>query len=240
MDYDGLHELVMKRRMIRRFKTDPIPDEYIEKMIEIARFAPSACNIQATEYIVVKKKEIRDKIVEYFRQENIAWHHLEWTRPLEDRFPRLLEEPKGRFAFANAPVFIIVCGDMRAHDIEPKNVQVGYMPYVIYSDLAIAAVYIHLAAATLGLATHWVSSVAEPHLEVYVKDILGVPTNWQLFELIAVGFPAAAPRPRYVRPREELIHYDQLDKSRVKTDKQMKEYIAKIREWWAGGYVIEK
>lgn len=240
MDYDNLLQLVKKRRMIRRFKTEPIPDEYIEKLIEIARWAPSACNAQATEYIVVKKKETRDKIVELFKQENVTWHHLEWTRPLEDRFPRLLEEPKGRFAFANAPVFIIVCGDMRAHDIEPTYVQVAYMPYVIYSDLAIAAVYVHLAAATLGLATHWVSSVAEPRLGVFVKELLGVPMNWQLFELIAVGYPAAEPRPRYVRPREELIHYDQLDKARVKTDKQMKEYIAKIRDWWAGGYVQEK
>ena len=63
MDYDGLLELAKKRRMIRRFKPDPIPDEYIEKMIEVARFCPSACNAQATEYIVVKKKETRDKII---------------------------------------------------------------------------------------------------------------------------------------------------------------------------------
>jgi len=240
LDYEGLLELVKKRRMIRRFKPDPIPDEYVEKMIEVARFAPTACNAQATEFIVVKKKETKDKIVELFRQENIVWHHLEWTRPKEDRFPRLLEEPKGRFAWAVAPVFIIVCGDMRAHEIEPMYVHLGFYPYVVWSDLAISAVYMHLAAATLGLATHWVASVAEPRLGAFVKDLLGVPRDWQLFELIATGYPAAEPRPRHVRPREELIHYDQLDKARVKTDEQMKEYINQIRAWWSGGYVIEK
>ena len=37
MDYDSLLELVQKRRSIRQFKPDPIPDEYIDKIIEVAR-----------------------------------------------------------------------------------------------------------------------------------------------------------------------------------------------------------
>jgi len=45
MEYDGLLELVKKRRSIRRFKPDPIPDGYIEKIIEVARWAPSGFNM---------------------------------------------------------------------------------------------------------------------------------------------------------------------------------------------------
>ena len=39
MDYDSLLELVKTRRSIRRFKPNPIPDEYIDKIIEAARWA---------------------------------------------------------------------------------------------------------------------------------------------------------------------------------------------------------
>ena len=46
MDYDGLLELVKKRRSVRHFKPDPIPDEYVEKILELARWAPSALNAQ--------------------------------------------------------------------------------------------------------------------------------------------------------------------------------------------------
>ena len=46
MNYDSLLELVKKRRSIRRFKPDPIPDENIEKIIEVARWAPSGFNMQ--------------------------------------------------------------------------------------------------------------------------------------------------------------------------------------------------
>ncbi len=41
MNYEGLLELVQKRRSIRRFKPDPIPEEYLDKIIEAARWAPS-------------------------------------------------------------------------------------------------------------------------------------------------------------------------------------------------------
>jgi len=36
MDYESLLELVKRRRSIRRFKPDPIPDEYVDKIIEAA------------------------------------------------------------------------------------------------------------------------------------------------------------------------------------------------------------
>ena len=64
MNYDSLLELVKKRRSIRRFKPDPIPDENIEKIIEVARWAPSGFNMQPWEFVVVKKAELRSKITE--------------------------------------------------------------------------------------------------------------------------------------------------------------------------------
>jgi nitroreductase len=39
MDYESFLELVKNRRSIHRFKSDPVPDEYINKIIEAARWA---------------------------------------------------------------------------------------------------------------------------------------------------------------------------------------------------------
>ena len=44
MEIDELLELVRKRRSIRQFKPDPIPDEHVEKIIETARWAMSGAN----------------------------------------------------------------------------------------------------------------------------------------------------------------------------------------------------
>ena len=46
MSYDSLLDLVKKRRSIRRFKSDPVPRELIEKIVEAARWAPSGFNMQ--------------------------------------------------------------------------------------------------------------------------------------------------------------------------------------------------
>ncbi len=64
MNYESLLELVKKRRSIRKFKPEPIPDEYVGKIIEAARWAPSGANSQPWEFIVIKKQELRDRFVE--------------------------------------------------------------------------------------------------------------------------------------------------------------------------------
>ena len=50
MDFE---EIIYKRRTIRRFKQDIIPDEILNKIIDFARVAPAASNIQGLEYIIV-------------------------------------------------------------------------------------------------------------------------------------------------------------------------------------------
>ena len=74
MDYHGLLELAKKRRSIRRFKSDPIPDEDVEKIIEVARLAPSGFNSQPWDFVVVKKDKLRKKIA--------VWMILERPRRL--------------------------------------------------------------------------------------------------------------------------------------------------------------
>ena len=70
MNYESLLELVKKRRSIRKFKPDPIPDECVDKIIEVARWAPSGANSQPWEFIVIKKQELRNKIVELVTEMN--------------------------------------------------------------------------------------------------------------------------------------------------------------------------
>ncbi len=55
-------ELVKKRRSIRNYKTDPVPKEDIEYILEAARQAPSWANRQCWRYIVVSDEATRKKI----------------------------------------------------------------------------------------------------------------------------------------------------------------------------------
>lgn len=66
MNYDDFLQLVQKQRSIRLYKPDPLPDKYIDDILEAARFTPSGANSQPWEIVVVKDKIIKDQIVEIF------------------------------------------------------------------------------------------------------------------------------------------------------------------------------
>ncbi|MHA1339499.1 MAG: nitroreductase family protein [Promethearchaeota archaeon] len=64
MDFE---EVVYKRRTIRRFKQEPIELDILKKLIDYARVAPVASNIQALEYIIVVKKDVCNELFKHLR-----------------------------------------------------------------------------------------------------------------------------------------------------------------------------
>ncbi len=55
---------IKTRRSIRKYKPDKIEKEIIKDIIDCARLAPTANNIQPWEFIVVDNKEIKDQLAE--------------------------------------------------------------------------------------------------------------------------------------------------------------------------------
>jgi nitroreductase len=55
---EPVYEAILSRRSIRRFKQTPIKFEILEQLVNAARLAPSAANLQPLEYVVVSDKNI--------------------------------------------------------------------------------------------------------------------------------------------------------------------------------------
>lgn len=53
---------ISNRRSIRKYKADPVPQEYVMEIIKAGQFAPTARNNRALEFVVVKDQGIREKI----------------------------------------------------------------------------------------------------------------------------------------------------------------------------------
>jgi len=230
MDYEGLLELVKKRRSIRKLKPEPIPDEYVDKIIEVARWAPSGANSQPWEFIVVKKEELRDGIVQIIMEQNVFSAKMELTREPEQRFYGQAGPPT-QLHYRDAPVFIIVCGDPRTKEAYPLNIVLQRGESMFLSSLANAFLYMHMAATALGLASQWVSSIGNPFAQSLIKDLLGIPSGLVLYDMLAVGYPAAEPTPRFMRAKEELVHYDYFDKTKFRTDKRVSAFLKKNKTW---------
>ena len=65
-----LFEAMYTQRAIRRFKSDPVPDETISKLIDAAIRAPSGANQQNWKFIIIRDPAIKHPIGEYYRR---AW-----------------------------------------------------------------------------------------------------------------------------------------------------------------------
>lgn len=55
-------QAIQKRRSIRKFKQDPVPNETLLKILDCARLAPSARNVQPCEFIVVTNSKTKERI----------------------------------------------------------------------------------------------------------------------------------------------------------------------------------
>ena len=121
-------ELIEKRRSVRMFMSDPVSDENIEKILEAARIAPSAGNVQPYEFRVVRDEKILQELV---------------------------QAALGQGFIARAPVSIVFLEDAKRTEIKYGNR--GSQLYV-HQDTAIAVAHAHLAAADLGLGSVWVGA----------------------------------------------------------------------------------
>ncbi len=54
MKYEDFLELLKYRRSIRSFKPDPIPEDYVIKILDAAHYVMSGANSQPWEFIVVR------------------------------------------------------------------------------------------------------------------------------------------------------------------------------------------
>ncbi|MHC4599112.1 MAG: nitroreductase family protein, partial [Planctomycetota bacterium] len=120
-------ELLRKRRSIRRFKPDPVPEAVIRSCVEAARIAPSAENAQPWRFIAVADAEKKRRLVD------AAFPHIY-------RFTRWASE---------APVLVALAAklDILAHRIG-AHLQ-GTQHYLL--DLGIAGQHFMLRAVEQGL-----------------------------------------------------------------------------------------
>jgi len=229
MDYDAFLELAKRRRSTRSFKPDPVPDEHVERIIETARFAPSGANSQPWEFIVIKDKETKEKIVALVAEQAEPGRKVEVARDADLRFPGT-QGPAREPGYKHAPVFILLCGDPRTKEAYPLFTTLTRGDSHFTSGLASAFVYMALAATALGLGSQWVSATGGPLVKPLLKQFLDIPPGLDVYDMLAIGYPASAPNERFVRERAEMVHYDRFDAARYRSDQQMREYIVRLRK----------
>ncbi|GAA5149734.1 nitroreductase family protein [Pseudonocardia eucalypti] len=206
--YDELLALARYRRSVRAI--DPkreVSDETIDKILEVARWAPSAGNAQPWEFVVIRGREMRERIATLYTQQmadkremqEAVWGHRNHI---------------GYTGFRHAPVLVLVLGDPRVIDAYPVRTALEKGESHFVSSLAQATVLAHLAVAALGLGSQWISDVSSPYMGTMLKSWLGIPRHLRIYDMFGVGHPAVRPSPTPRRPLEELVHRERYSAGR--------------------------
>jgi nitroreductase len=235
--YDQLMQLVQKRRSIRRFKSDPLDKDLINKILEVARWAPSGFSTQPWEFVVLTEKEHRQAIVRFTAPYWQACLDMEQARPEWQgktwQLKGMTNEPGD---YSEAPAYILVFGDSRALDALPMGVQCDkHRKQLIYqSSLANTFLYMQLAAASLGLAAQWYSAVQTPYSSCLIKEYLGVPEQFDVYDMMVLGYPALTPTKKFLRKFEEMVHFGINDSASFRSDEQVRDFVRRARAWVTG------
>ena len=80
-----------------------------------------------------------------------------------------------------------------------------------------------MAATSLGLASKWVSAVARPGADEKIKNLLGIPDEFVVYDMIAIGYSDFEPPPKKMRELDEVLHYDKCSEGDFRTEEQIKE-----------------
>lgn len=128
-------EAIKKRRSIRKFDpTKKVTDEKIERLLEAARWAPSAGNLQSWFFFVVSDQKLKQQLV---------------------------EAALGESFIAEAPVVFISCADLQRS--ASRYGRRGEALYAI-QDATIATQNIWLAATEMGLGMVWIGAFDEDEI----------------------------------------------------------------------------
>ncbi len=218
MNIDELTRLVRTRRSIRSFKPDPIPDEYVDKILEVARWAMSGANGQPWEFIVVREMEKRRQVMEIF---------VKQARMLEENslnFPKSTKD-----YLKNVSTFIIVCADSRFKAAYPQSETSEQMAAMYRENserihiqsISAAICNMLLATCSLGLGTVWYTGVSEDITEQQLRDILKIPDKLQIICCLPLGYPKSEqPTTRCPRPVESMVHFNEFDTYKWRSDQE--------------------
>lgn len=195
---DAMRNLLLSRRSIRNYKPEPVPDDVIKKLLEVAIHAGTSSNGQGEQFIVVKNQsfllELEEAVVDILWNAGLKYlgsngfiaklltkkYGEEMIRQYKAyngiiKHRRENDEIRGMI-FRNAPVVIIFHG-IKTNSLGGAN-------------CSIAARNVELFAQTMGLGTCWSGFlVVAAEKSKRINSLLSLKKTRQVYGALMVGYP---------------------------------------------------
>jgi len=170
---------IKKRRSIRKYKDKPLSKETINSILESAKHAPTARNLQQLEYTVITNKHLIKKLSNKI------------ITILKKKYPSIGVRDKEDPMFYNAPLLIIITGP-------EKN-------RWIYSDAALAVQNIMLYATSIDLGTCFIGMARHLEEDRGILEELKISEDRKIAAAVICGYPDEQPPEKKKRMSVEFF-----------------------------------
>ncbi len=173
----NLYDAIKGRRSIRKYKPEPVDDATLERLIGVARWAPSWANTQCVRYVIVRDRTTREKLVATMSERNPA-----------------------REAVAGAPVVVALVAQLNLSGCK-KGEPVDDKEWHMF-DAGMAMQNFCLMAHAEGLGTVVCGSFDYRA----AGDVLNVPDGHQVVAFTPLGYPEGEAKAPPRKEIAELTH----------------------------------
>jgi nitroreductase len=190
-------DVVRKRRMVRNFTDEPVPQETLERIIATAQRAPSAGFSQGVVFVTVTDPETRAKLGELAGEAGYV----------EGGFDPFI---------SGAPVQVVICvNEQLYHDrynekdkLDDEGNEIFWPVPYWHTDAGCSLMLLLLAAVNEGLGTAFVGVWEQQK----IQELLGIPADYFPIGIAMIGHAAPDKRSgslkRGFRPLDAIWHQE--------------------------------
>jgi nitroreductase len=213
MNIQELEKLIKGRRSVRQWKKQDVSDDLLKTAIELATWAPNAGNFQGWRFVVVKNREVIEKMANVVQ--SIADRVASW--PESAAFEDMKRYRKNASFFRNAPVCIATFVAQHQSTMDKVLVARGSSDQeasgiLAFKNVAPTRIQSVAAAVTImllvfhqmGLGAVWLGAPRMAKKEI--EKMLNVPVGLDLTCLIAVGPPDEYPQ-KDRKPVDQVLEF---------------------------------
>ncbi|MFJ3867717.1 coenzyme F420-0:L-glutamate ligase [Streptomyces nigra] len=186
---EAVQEAVTQRRTVRAFTDDPVDPGAVRRAVAAAVTAPAPHHTTPWRFVLLESAGARTRLLDAMKEAWIA--DLRRDGKSEESIAKRVRRGD---VLRHAPYLVVPClvmdgahtyGDARRDAAEREM-------FVVATGAGVQNFLVALAGERLGSA--WVSSTM--FCRDVVREVLGLPDDWDPMGAVAVGHPAQEPRPR--------------------------------------------
>jgi F420 biosynthesis protein FbiB-like protein len=196
---DSGETLLLSRRSIRRYTSEPVPEGLLKRILRAAMLAPSAHNRQPWRFAIIddvdSKARLADAMGARLRADRLS--DGDTTDTVEQDVARSFAR------ITSAPAAVLVCLTMEDMDRYPDARRNHAEQTMAVQGTAMAIHNLLLAAHAAGLGA---SVMCAPlFCPETVAAVLDLPTQWEPQALVTLGYPANSGKPLVRKPLESIV-----------------------------------